>query len=264
MELRHYTIDAFTDHVFGGNPAGVCPLSAWLDDRTLQNIAQENNLSETAFFVPQGEDYHLRWFTPVTEVDLCGHATLASAFVVFKHLRPSAERVRFHTQSGVLTVTRHGERMAMNFPSRPGERIEASAALVCGLRRQPLEVYRARDLLCVFETEADVAGLVPDMHALAEVEWVIATAPGNRSEVDFVSRFFAPAIGIPEDPVTGSAHCTLIPYWASRLNRPRLVAKQISRRGGQLWCELQGDRVEIAGQAVQYQCGTIVVPDERP
>ncbi len=261
MNLTHYTIDAFTDHVFGGNPAGVCPLSAWLDDRTLQQIAEENHLSETAFFVPQGDDYHLRWFTPLTEVDLCGHATLASAFVVFTHLRRGAEQVRFHTHSGVLTVTRRGERLAMNFPARPGERIEPSAALVRGLRRQPLEVYRARDLLCVFETEADVAALEPDMSALAEVEWVIATAPGDRSGVDFVSRFFAPAIGIPEDPVTGSAHCTLVPYWAARLQQSRLVAKQISRRGGQLWCELQGERVEIAGQAVQYQCGTISIPD---
>ena len=271
MSLSLYVIDAFTDTLFGGSsarssngrvwPAAVCPLDAWLDDATLQAIAAENNLSETAFFIPLDDQFALRWFTPLAEVDLCGHATLASAFVVFNHLRPSAETVRFQTRSGWVTVERRGSRLTLDFPARPGEVIDAPPGLVEGLGRAPRAVLRARDVLCVFDSADEVRGLKPNTSILAEIDalGILATAPGDLPGVDFVSRCFFPRVGIPEDPVTGSAHCTLIPYWAARLGRNVLEARQLSRRGGRLWCELRGDRVGIGGQAVEYLRGTIHV-----
>jgi PhzF family phenazine biosynthesis protein len=225
----------------------------------MQSIAFENNLSETAFFVPEGDGYALRWFTPATEVDLCGHATLASAFVVFRHLAPQRESVRFQTRSGPLTVTRSGERLAMDFPSRPAVPVEAHPRLVAAMGMPPKEVLAARDYLLVYGTEEEVRALKPDMAGLMDIDRfaVIVTAPGN--DCDFVSRFFAPAKGVPEDPVTGSAHCTLIPYWSRRLGKKELFARQVSRRGGELWCEDLGDRVQIAGHAVEFFSGTITV-----
>ncbi len=259
-QMRFFQVDAFARSVFQGNPAGVCPLESWPGDGALQSIAAENNLSETAFFVERGPgEYELRWFTPAVEVDLCGHATLASAYVIFRFLDPDLARVTFHTRSGPLTVERTGELLVMDFPSRPAEPVETPADLVRGLGVRPVEVLRSRDYLAVLGSEEEVARLAPDMKALARLECVgiIATAPGTAC--DFVSRFFAPRVGVPEDPVTGSAHCTLAPYWAARLGRRRLRARQISPRGGELECELRGDRVRIGGTAALYLEGTLHV-----
>jgi PhzF family phenazine biosynthesis protein len=270
MRLPLYQVDAFASEVFRGNPAAVCPLERWLPEATMQSIAAENNLAETAFFVRRdggagaagqtGTDYDLRWFTPVAEIDLCGHATLASAFVVFTALEPAREAVTFHTKSGPLTVRRDGESLAMDFPSRPPSRCETPAGLAAALGKEPCEVWKSRDLMAVFETEDEVRALAPSFDRIRAlgVHAVIVTAPGSR-EVDFVSRFFAPLVGVPEDPVTGSAHCTLIPYWAKRLGKSRLRARQVSARGGELLCEDLGARVSIAGHAVKYLEGTIEV-----
>lgn len=254
-----YQIDAFTGRLFAGNPAAVCPLEEWLSPEQMQAMAAENNLSETAFFVRGVEGYDLRWFTPKVEVDLCGHATLASAFVVFQYLEPERKEVRFHTRSGELTVRRQGELLVMDFPAREPVRCAVPRELAAALGAAPSEVWEARDYLAVYETEEQVRGLEPDMAALARVGHfaVIVTAPGR--EADFVSRFFAPAAGVPEDPVTGSAHCTLTPYWARRLGKSRLEARQVSARGGELICEHRGERVEIAGRAVRYLEGTVFV-----
>jgi len=261
MRLPLYQVDAFTDRRFGGNPAAVVPLETWLPDATLQAIAAENNLSETAFLLREGADYALRWFTPTNEVELCGHATLASAFVLFHHLEPGRERVRFRTlKAGTLTVVRRGDALAMDFPSRPPRAAEPPAGLVPALGKAPEAVLLSRDVLALYPRAEDVAGLAPDMTALARLDCyaVIATAPGTGG-VDFVSRFFAPRHGIPEDPVTGSAHCTLIPYWAARLGKTTLAARQLSRRGGELACALEGDRVSIAGRCALYLEGTITL-----
>jgi predicted PhzF superfamily epimerase YddE/YHI9 len=261
MRLPIYQVDAFTDSLFGGNPAAVCPLDAWLPDATMQAIAAENNLSETAFFVPEGGDYALRWFTPAVEVDLCGHATLASGHVVMSYIEPQREDVSFHTvKAGTLTVSRRADMLVMDFPARPAIPCAAPAGLLAALGGTPREVLRARDYLIVYDSAAEVAALDPDLVALAKVDcWaMIVTAPGSDG-IDFVSRFFAPAQGVPEDPVTGSAHCTLVPYWAERLNKTGLEARQISRRGGALRCTLNGDRVSLGGHAVVYLEGRIEV-----
>jgi len=259
MKLPLYQVDAFASAVFRGNPAAVVPLERWLDDRVMQAIAAENNLSETAFLVAEGEDFRIRWFTPVVEVDLCGHATLASAFVLFERLDRARDTVTFRSRGGVLTVTRAGERLVMELPALPGVRVDAPPDLVAGLGSTPREVRLASDHLAVFDAEADVRAFVPHAEPLARLgsRGVIATAPGEHA--DFVSRFFAPGVGVPEDPVTGSAHCTLVPYWAERLGRTTLHARQISPRGGELWCELRGDRVRMAGHAVLYLEGTIEI-----
>jgi PhzF family phenazine biosynthesis protein len=261
-EFSIYQVDAFTDDVFGGNPAAVVLLQHWLPDVVLQKIAAENNLAETAFLVPDRDRYELRWFTPKIEVDLCGHATLASAQVVFEMLYPGRRSVGFTTRkAGTLTVTIQGDRLSMDFPARPPERVTAPAGLVEALGAEPTEVWAAGKLLCVFETEGAVKALDPDFRKVAALDClgVIATAPGNDG-VDFVSRYFAPHAGIDEDPVTGSAHCTLVPYWSRRLGKPKLEARQISARGGRLWCEDRGDRVTLAGRAVLYLEGRIFVP----
>jgi PhzF family phenazine biosynthesis protein len=263
MKLRLFQVDAFAGRVFAGNPAAVVPLDHWLDDATLQAVATENNLSETAFFVGKEGDYHIRWMTPAAEVDLCGHATLASAWVVFNELERERTEVRFRSKSGPLRVTAEGERLALDFPSRPAEPADGAMGRLCeALGRRPAGILAARDYLAVYETEEEVRALEPDMAKVAALDrmGVIATAPGR--ECDFVSRFFAPQVGVPEDPVTGSAHCTLTPYWSTRLGKPRLFARQISRRGGELWCEDQGDRVRIAGRAVKFLDGTIEVPGD--
>lgn len=259
MKLRMWQVDAFTNRRFAGNPAAVVPLAEWLPERTLLDIAAENNLAETAFFVPRNGDFDLRWFTPTVEMDLCGHATLASAWVVFHVLEPARNSVTFHSKGGVLTVTRDGERLAMDFPAAAGTRCEPPSGLAKAIGATPLETWRARDFMAVVEDEARVRALAPDLAAVAALgeRGVIVTAPGR--EADFVSRFFAPAVGVPEDPVTGSAHCTLVPYWAKRLGKNRLRALQLSPRGGELFCELRGDRVGMAGHAVPYLEGTIEV-----
>jgi len=261
MQLPIYQVDAFADRVFRGNPAAVCPLETWLPDATMQAIAAENNLSETAFFVREGSDYALRWFTPAVEVDLCGHATLASGYVVMRFLEPQRESVSFRTaKAGKLTVTRRADMLVMDFPTRPAVPAAAPPGLFAALGGTPREVLRARDHLVVYGSAAEIAALAPDLAALAKVDcWaVIVTAPGDNG-VDFVSRFFAPAQGILEDPVTGSAHCTLVPYWANRLGKTEFEARQLSRRGGALSCALDGDRVSIAGKAVLYLEGRIEV-----
>jgi PhzF family phenazine biosynthesis protein len=261
MESALYQVDAFTSRLFHGNPAAVCPLETWLPAATMQAIAAENNLPETAFFVREGDGYGLRWFTPAVEVDLCGHATLASAYVIFERLRPEAREVRFQTRSGELVVVRDGGRLRMSFPARPPQVSEAHPDLVPALGGKPRAVLGARDYLVVYDRAEEVAGLRPDMERLKRVDRfaVIVTAPGE--DCDFVSRFFAPSKGVPEDPVTGSAHCTLIPYWSGRLGKRRLHARQISARGGELWCEDAGERVLIAGEAVLYLEGRIRIPE---
>lgn len=254
-----YQIDAFTDRLFAGNPAAVCPLDNWLDDEKMQAIATENNLAETAFFVPEGDGYHLRWFTPANEVDLCGHATLAAAFVLFQCLGIAGDAVNFFTRGGTLTVARKAELLELDFPALPGAPCTPPDTLIDGLRCTPRETFLASNYMAVFETESEIAALAPDMACLATLHpaGVIATAPGD--DVDFVSRFFAPSHGIPEDSVTGSAHCTLIPYWSTRLDTDTLVAHQISTRGGKLECHSRDDRVGIAGHAVLYLEGKISV-----
>ena len=260
MRIPIYQVDAFTSRLFAGNPAAVCPLESWLHDGTLQNIAAENNLSETAFFVRTGDRYHLRWMTPTNEVDLCGHATLASAFVIFQHLDPVAREVRFDTQSGELIVRRDGDRLTMDFPAWRPTRCPDDPALSKALGKPPREVRASNDYLAVYDSEDDVRALAPDFAAVARLNRfaVIASAPGT-SGVDFVSRFFAPAQGVAEDPVTGRAHCTLVPYWAERLGKTALHALQVSSRGGELWCELLDGRVAISGCAVEYLQGSISV-----
>jgi PhzF family phenazine biosynthesis protein len=261
MRVPLYQVDAFADGPFTGNPAAVCPLDRWLPDPLMQAIAAENNLSETAFLVTEGEGWRLRWFTPTTEVELCGHATLASAYVIFNVLMPERQRVVFRTEkAGDLAVTREGDLLALDFPAWPPRPCLAPADLVAALGRQPAVVFAARDYLAVYDDPEDVAALAPDFSGLARLDRfaVIVTAPG-KGEIDFVSRFFAPAQGVDEDPVTGSAHCTLIPYWAGRLGKTRLVARQLSRRGGSLHCTLDGDRVTIAGRAVLYLAGAIEI-----
>lgn len=263
MRLPIYQVDAFASRQFAGNPAAVVPLESWLSDTRLQAIAAENNLSETAFFVGSGDEYELRWFTPSTEVDLCGHATLASAYVLFGPLGKPGGTVLFSTRSGGLAVSRDGNRLRMNFPACAPKPCDPLPGVTEALGAEPNEVHMARDVVCVFENEGAVRALEPDMVALAavDVNAVIATAPGLGG-VDFVSRFFAPAMGVPEDPVTGSAHCTLAPFWSERLGKDRLLARQVSARGGEILCEMLGDRVALSGEAVLYLEGTIIVSDE--
>ncbi|MDR3395419.1 MAG: PhzF family phenazine biosynthesis protein [Parasulfuritortus sp.] len=260
MILRQFQIDAFATRAFEGNPAAVCPLERWLPDDLLQAIAEENNLSETAFFVPSGKGFALRWFTPVSEVDLCGHATLASAHVLFEHLGHAKPEITFETRSGDLVVERDGVQLVMDFPACPPRRCAIPDMLTEGLGRRPVEVLAGDDYLAVFESEADIRAIVPN-HALLsrlDLRGVCITAPGDS--VDFVSRFFAPKYGIPEDPVTGSAHCELTPYWVEKLGRNSLDARQISRRGGDIGCELRGDRVRLSGQAVSFMTAEIDIP----
>lgn len=258
MKIPLYQVNAFTSRPFCGNPAAICPLQRWLPEAILQGIAADNNLSETAYYVPSNGGYELRWFTPKVEVDLCGHATLAAAYVIWEIRRESpATRLTFQSKGGPLAVDREGDRYFLDFPSRPARECKVDPALTAGLGAQPAEILAARDYLCIFENEEEVRKLAPDMARLASIDRfaVIATAPGR--DCDFVSRFFAPAQGIPEDPVTGSAHCTLIPYWARRLGKASLFARQVSQRGGELWCEDRGDRVRIGGCAVKFLEGEI-------
>lgn len=266
MRIPLYQLDAFTDSRFAGNPAAVCPLETWLPDATLQAIAAENNLAETAFFAPAAgasdADYDLRWFTPTTEVALCGHATLASGAVVMERLAPRRERVAFHSASGVLTVARREDLYVLDFPAQPPETIARPAdalEALCGEAEAVLQAPRGGKAMAVVADAAAVRAADPDLERVAALpaDGLIVTAPGE--DCDFVSRYFAPHAGIPEDPVTGSAHCVLTPYWAARLGRTELSARQLSSRGGELSCALIGDRVEIGGRVAAYLEGTIRV-----
>ena len=263
MNLPIYQIDAFALDVFSGNPAAVCPLEHWLPDNVMQAIAIENNLSETAFFVRTGDRFALRWFTPACEIDLCGHATLASAFLLFTELGYKGGTIRFDTRSGELAVTdTGGGLLEMDFPAQSPVPCPAPKALIEGLGRTPEAVFLAEDFIAVFPHQEDVASLAPDMYALRglDARGVAATAPGD--DVDFVSRFFVPKLGIDEDPVTGSVHCSLTPYWSARLGKKTLRARQISARGGELVCVDRGNRIGIAGKAAKYMEGVITVGDE--
>jgi len=259
MKLPIWQVDAFATHRFEGNPAAVVLLDEWLAPKTMQAVAMENNLSETAFLVPNGEAWGLKWFTPTAEVDLCGHATLASAHVLFHEGRVDGEVARFESLSGPLSAARDGDRIVLDFPARPPEPVDIDDAVVEALGARPNELLRSNDLLAIFETEADVAALRPEFRKVAALpgECVIASAPGDAC--DFVSRYFAPSFGIDEDPATGSAHCILTPYWSKRLDKTSLRALQISKRGAELWCEDQGDRIAIAGRAALYMKGEIEI-----
>ena len=259
MNIPIYQVDAFTDKLFGGNPAAVCPLEEWLNAELLQNIAAENNLSETGFFVKKENGFELRWFTPAVEVELCGHGTLASAHVIFNHLGYDEEQIVFSTASGELRVTNKKGLLTLDFPSTPPSPAEVKSELIQGLGMRPIEVHKSRDYLALFESEDDILSIEPNFDVLRKLDClgVIVTAKGKNS--DFVSRFFAPAVGINEDPVTGSAHTTLIPFWAGRLNKNVLHAYQLSKRKGEIFCEDSGDRVKISGRAVTFFKGEIIL-----
>ena len=261
MKIPIYQVDAFTNERFKGNPAAVCPLDKRLPDAVMQNIAAENNLAETAFVVPSGNEYEIRWFTPTVEVDLCGHATLASAYVLFNELGFAGDQINFIShRSGPLSVTKNGSILALNFPVDTLSELPLKPEFAMGLSQTPRAVYKGKsDYLFVYDTEAEIMALQPDFEALKShnVRGIIVTAPGENT--DFVSRFFGPACGVNEDPVTGSAHTTLTPYWASVLGKMELTARQLSQRTGDLTCKLLGDRVEIAGEAVLYLRGEINV-----
>lgn len=257
MNIQLFQVDAFSDHLFGGNPAAVCPLDTWLDDHIMQHIAAENNLSETAFVVPEEEGFRLRWFTPTTEVDLCGHATLATSHVLFQHLDYTKDHIVFITNSGQLTVEREDDLYVMDFPSTPPKPVETPPRLVDALGKEPARVLKSRDYMAVYEHEDEIARIKPKFNCLATLDshLVIVTARGNVA--DFVSRCFAPAVGVNEDPVTGSAHTTLVPYWADRLGKKELHAQQISKRRGELYCQFRGKRIKIKGRAITYMTGVI-------
>jgi PhzF family phenazine biosynthesis protein len=257
--IPYFEVHSFTDEIFHGNPAGVCFLKAWIDNDLMLQIAAENGLSETAFIVSKDDHYELRWFTPTVEVDLCGHATLASAYVLFEHLEYAGDAIDFQSQSGKLTVWRDDDFIVMDFPSRPAKPSQIPEHLSQGLGRDVETVLKARDYVVVFEDETIVRTLQPDFSELAQIdsEGVIVTAPGD--DVDFVSRYFAPQEGIDEDPVTGAAHTTLTPYWSERLGTTELRARQVSERGGDLWCKQMDDRIYIAGHAVLYAKGFLNV-----
>ncbi|MCO4321720.1 PhzF family phenazine biosynthesis protein [Aliidiomarina quisquiliarum] len=260
MNLTMYQVDAFAERVFEGNPAAVCPLKAWLDDNLLQAIAEENNLSETAFFVPAGNAFELRWFTPAEEVDLCGHATLAAAHVIFNQLAYSKPEIVFHTRSGPLKVTRNEPGYSMDFPATPLMATEVPQALIDGLGKAPIQVLAGFDYVAVYNSEADVQSLTPNLAMFQQIglRGVVVTAPGT--EVDFVSRCFFPKLRVDEDPVTGSAHCELAPYWAARLGKSKLTACQLSKRGGKIVCEMKNDRVVLNGQCADYMTAEIYIP----
>ena len=257
MELEFYTFDVFTDRVFAGNPAGVVLVPGPLPEATMRTVARETNLPATAFVHREGEAFGVRWFTPEIEIDLCGHATLASASLLFARGDATGDEAIFRSPAGELRVAKDGDRFTLVFPARPGVAIDPPARLAEGLGAVPHEVYKARDVMAVFEREADVAALKPDAAVLKTIDafGIIATAPGTTS--DFVSRFFVPRAGLPEDSATGSSHCTLLPYWSRRLGKRELHARQLSARGGELFCRDDGDRVRIGGRVVEFLRGTI-------
>lgn len=260
MKIKFYQVDAFTDKLFGGNPAGVCPLDDWLPEEVMQNVAFENNLPETAFFVNNGSDYELRWFTPLAEVDLCGHATLASAHVLFDHLDYNRKEIVFHTKSGELRVRKDNGKLTLNFPTDIVRKIETPEDLVKAIGKKPIKTLKGKtDFMMIYSSQKEIEEIDPDFELIkkSKARGVIVTAKGDN--VDFVSRFFAPEVGVNEDPVTGSAHTTLTPYWAKVLGKKELTAMQLSRRKGNLKCKLINGRVEISGSAVTYLEGSIKI-----
>jgi len=259
MELSLYQIDAFASRPFEGNPAAVCPLDKWLPEEIMQSIAQENNLSETAFFIPTGNGFHIRWFTPKNEVDLCGHATLASAYALFHILGYKNDKVEFNSRSGRLTVTKNNDRLVLDFPAQPPVHCDTPEEIVKAFEVTPIECLKSEDFIVVFEKEIDIESATPDLEQLKKLDLrgVIITAKSSR--YDFIARFFAPKYGVPEDPVTGSAYTQLAPYWASKIGPKRFNVKQVSSRGGELTCEIVDDRVLISGKAVSYLQGKIKI-----
>jgi PhzF family phenazine biosynthesis protein len=257
MTIPYFEVAAFTNRPFAGNPAGVCLLDRWLPDEQMQAVAAENDLAETAFLVPRESGFDLRWMTPTVEVDLCGHATLASGHVLFQHRDFAGSPIRFQTKSGELTVERDGEKLVLDFPSLPAQAAGISEEVGAALGAKPVALFHGRDYIAIFSSQKEVANLNPDLQSIAalDAQGLVVTAPGD--DCDFVSRYFAPAAGIPEDPVTGSTHCTLIPYWSKRLGKRNLFARQISPRGGELFCTDRGGRVSIGGEAVTYVEGKI-------
>jgi PhzF family phenazine biosynthesis protein len=262
MQLPIYQVDAFTDKLFGGNPAAIIPLKTWLPDELMQKIALENNLSETAFFVPTNNTFHIRWFTPTIEVNLCGHATLATAFVIFNVLKYKQDTILFDSKSGVLKVRKEGNWLELDFPAQTITKSKAPEGLIEGIGRKPLEIFRASDdYLLVFKSQKDIEEISPNFNTLKQIKarGVIVTSRAKLKRLDFVSRFFAPGSGIDEDPVTGSAHTKLVPYWANILGKNELVSEQISTRKGFLKCKLVGDRVLMAGKGKLFLKGKIIV-----
>jgi PhzF family phenazine biosynthesis protein len=257
MKISLYQIDAFASALFKGNPAAVCPLDEWLPDETMQSIAAENNLSETAFFVPKADGFHIRWFTPVSEVDLCGHATLATAYVLFNILGYEQDKIEFDSRSGMLAVTKDNEWLIMDFPAQPPVPCDIPEEIVQAFNTVPVECLESEDLIVVFEREIDVESATPDFEIIKKLDFRGVAITAKSTRYDFVARFFAPKYGIPEDPVTGSAYTQLAPYWASKTGSKKFSVKQLSQRGGELRCELAGDRVFISGKAVKYLEGKI-------
>lgn len=251
--MKYFVVDAFAEKVFEGNPAGICIMDAWLPDDTMQKIAIENNLSETAFAVKEGDDYRLRWFTPGNEIDLCGHATLATAYVIAKYYELNVERIKFQTRSGELVVVKKGELYEMDFPSRMPDVFPLSEQMVEALGVRPVETYLGRDLMFVLEKEQDVYNASPDFSKLVNLPDGLGVSITAKSEkYDFASRSFFPKLNVNEDPVCGAAHCNFIPYWAKRLGKDEMVARQLSKRGGTLYCKYEGNRVKISGSAALY------------
>ncbi len=255
--MRQYVVDAFSDKVFGGNPAAVCVMDKWISDEIMMKITRENNLSETAFAVKEGSDYKLRWFTPGGEIDLCGHATLATAYIITKFIEPKIKEVHFQTISGLLVVVKKGDLLEMNFPSYDLKKVDVTEAMVEAIGVKPLEAYIGRDLLCILESEEEVRNLNPNQEKVNVLDGLLLQVTAQGKEFDCVSRSFAPKCNIPEDPVCGSGHCHIVPFWANRLGKNNLIAYQASPRGGTLYCEYEGDRVKLSGKAALYSTAEI-------
>lgn len=259
--MKQYIVDAFTDKIFSGNPAAICVMGKWLSEELMMAITEENNLSETAFAVKEGEHYHLRWFTPGGEIDLCGHATLACGFVIMNHYEPTLEKVEFHTLSGVLSVRRKGNLYEMDFPAYALKRVEVTSAMTEAIGKKPTEAWLGRDLLCVFENEEDIRSLQPDLEKVRSLDGLLlqTTARYEKDGYTCISRTFAPKLNVPEDPVCGSGHCHIIPYWAKTNGTDTVKAYQASKRGGTLYCRMEGDRVKLSGQAVLYSLSDLQI-----
>ncbi|MCT8977737.1 PhzF family phenazine biosynthesis protein [Clostridium sp. CX1] len=255
--MRQYVVDAFTDKVFGGNPAAVCVMDKYLDDETMLKITMENNLSETAFAVKEGENYKLRWFTPGGEIDLCGHATLATAYIITRFVEPNLKEVRFETLSGILTVNKNDELLEMDFPAYDLKKVEVTDAMAEVIGVRPLEAWMARDLLCLLENEEDVLNMNPNMEKIKELDGLLLHVTAKGKNFDCVSRSFAPKLNVPEDPVCGSGHCHIVPFWANKIGNNNIIAYQASRRGGTLYCKVEGNRIKMSGKAALYSIADI-------
>lgn len=255
--MRQYVVDAFTDKVFGGNPAAVCVMDKWLDDEIMLRITMENNLSETAFAVKEGENYKLRWFTPGGEIDLCGHATLATAYIITTFVEPSLKEVHFETLSGILTVNKNDELLEMDFPAYELKKVEVTDAMVEVIGVRPVEAWMARDLLCIVENEEDVRSMNPDMEKVKELDGLLLHVTAKGKNFDCVSRSFAPKLNVPEDPVCGSGHCHIVPFWANKIGKNNIIAYQASRRGGTLYCKAEGNRIKMSGKVALYSTADI-------